>query len=396
MLSSSATSPLPDYDDSPGIWLELTLLLVGVFAFVQVYSVQSILPELQQGLNASVVAIGNAVGVTVLAVAFVSPVTGMISDAFGRRWLVVTSVFLLVIPTALMTQVHSIEALLVLRFLQGLAVPGVTVVTLAYIGEEFRGAAMVRVMTIYITGNVLGGFMGRFLMGYLTEFMSWRAAFGVMAVLNLLGAIAIWRVLPASRHFVAETRFRQEFRTLGQLLHNPALQASCALGFTVLFALVGVFTFVNLHLAAAPYRFNSAELANVFAVYLLGVVVTPMAGRIMPRWGPRRTLLFSVLVSMAGVLLTLATPAWGIIVALALASSGVFITQSATVSYIAQHVTSGRSLASGLYYTAYYTGGFAGAWVGGIAYSLGGWPGTVAVLAATQLAGWFVAWRFVR
>lgn len=396
MSPASATSPLPDYNDSPGIWLELTLLLVGAFAFVQVYSVQSILPELQRNLHASVVAIGNAVGVTVLAVAFVSPVTGMISDAFGRRWLVVTSVFLLVIPTALMTQVHSIEGLLVLRFLQGLAVPGVTVVTLAYIGEEFRGAAMIRVMTIYVTGNVLGGFLGRFLMGYLTEFMSWRAAFGVMAALNLLGAIAIWRVLPASRHFVAETRFRQEFRTLAQLLRNPALQASCALGFTVLFALVGVFTFVNLHLAAAPYRFNSAELANVFAVYLLGVVVTPMAGHIMPRLGPRRTLLFSVLVSMTGVLLTLVTPAWGIIVALALASSGVFITQSATVSYIAQHVTSGRSLASGLYYTAYYTGGFAGAWVGGIAYSLGGWPGTVGVLAATQLAGWFIAWRFVR
>lgn len=396
MSAASATSPLPGYDDRPGIALELTLLLVGAFAFVQVYSVQSILPALQHDLNASVVAIGNAVGVTVLAVAFVSPVTGMISDAFGRRWLVVTSVFLLVIPTALITQVQTIDGLLVLRFLQGLAVPGVTVVTLAYIGEEFRGAAMVRVMTIYITGNVLGGFLGRFLMGYLTEFMTWRAAFGVMAALNLLGAIAIWRVLPASRHFVAETRFRQEFRTLGQLLRNPALQAPCALGFTVLFALVGVFTFVNLHLAAPPYGFNSAELANVFAVYLLGVVITPLAGRVMPRLGPRRTLLFSVLVSVVGVLLTLVTPAWGIIVALALASSGVFITQSATVSYIAQHVTSGRSLASGLYYTAYYTGGFAGAWVGGIAYSMGGWPGTVAVLVATQLAGWFVAWRFVR
>ncbi|KWE54368.1 hypothetical protein WL76_12480 [Burkholderia ubonensis] len=41
-------------------------------------------------------------------------------------------------------------------------------------------------------------------------------------------------------------------------------------------------------------------------------------------------------------------------------SSGVFVTQSATISFIAQNVQSGRLLASGLYYMAYYGGGFLG------------------------------------
>jgi predicted MFS family arabinose efflux permease len=366
-----------------------------VFAFIQVYSVQSILPELQRDLHASVVEIGNAVGMTVLAVALISPFIGMLSDVVGRKWLIVVSVFFLAVPTALMTQVESVHGLLVLRFLQGLAVPGVSVVAIAYIGEEFRGAAMVRLITGYVTGSVLGGFLGRFLMGHLTEFVAWRTAFGAMTVINLIGAWLVWRGLPDSRHFVAKTGVADSLATLGRLLRNPALLVACSLGFTVLFALVGMFTFVNLHLAAAPYHFSSGDLANIFAVYLLGVVITPLAGQVIPRVGPRRTILSAVAISAMGVLISLESPVWCIVVALAVTACGVFVTQSATMSFIANRITSGRSLATGLYYGAYYCGGFAGAWGCGIAYTLGGWPGTVALLCSVQALGWLIAWRFM-
>ncbi|HEX7386750.1 MAG TPA: MFS transporter [Castellaniella sp.] len=397
ILPSPGTGPssLPDDYVRPSVLLALTVALVGVFAFIQVYSVQSILPELQLDLRASVVEIGNSVGMTILAVALISPFVGMLSDAVGRKWMVVGSAFALAIPTALLTQVQTVHGLLLLRFLQGLAVPGVSVVIIAYIGEEFRGGSMIRIMAIYVAGSVLGGFMGRFLMGHLTELMTWRHAFGVMAVLNVLGAAVVWRGLPASRHFVAKKSFGGSLRTLGQLVHNPSLQAACALGFTVLFALVGLFTFVNLHLAAAPYDFSSGALANIFVVYLLGVVITPMAGRVILWLGVRLTVLLAVGTSAFGVLLTLVHPAWGIVVALAIASSGVFITQSAIMSFIAYRITSGRSLASGLYYSAYYCGGFSGAWLGGVAYTYGGWAATVALLVASQALGWCVAWRFI-
>jgi predicted MFS family arabinose efflux permease len=372
-----------------------TIALVGLFAFAQVYSVPSILPQLQHDLKASVVQMGNSVGMTVLAVALMSPFVGLLSDELGRKWLVVASVFALAVPTALMSQVQTVHGLLVLRFLQGLAVPGVSVVAIAYVGEEFRGATMVRAMTVYVTGSVLGGFSGRFLLGHLTEYMPWRAAFGVMAVLNLIGAFVVWRGLPASRHFVPSVRFASSLKTLGQLLCNPSLQAACALGFTMLFALVGLFTFVNLHLAAAPYRFTSGQLANIFTVYLLGAVVTPMAGRVIPRIGARRTVLLAVALSAVGVSLTLLHPSWCIVAALAVAACGVFIAQSATMSFIAYRINSGRSQASGLYYAAYYCGGFVGAWVCGIAYTWGGWPATVAVLISTQVLGWLIAWRYM-
>lgn len=396
MPPATATSAAPtDYNDQPSPLLMLTVALVGVFAFIQVYSVQSILPQLQHDLHATVVEIGNAVGVTVLAVALISPFVGMLSDAFGRRWIIVASVFALAVPTALVSQVQTVHGLLLLRFLQGLAVPGVSVVLIAYVGEEFRGNTMVRVITVYVAGSVLGGFAGRFLLGHLAEFMPWRQSFDVMAALSLAGTAVVWRGLPASQHFVANKRLSSTLQTFGQLLRNPSLQTACALGFTVLFAQVGLFTFVNLHLAAAPYYFTSGDLANIFAVYLLGMVVTPLAGYVIPRIGIRQTVLMAVAMSAFGVVLTLVHPAWGIVAALAIAACGTFVTQSATMSFIAYRVTKGRSQASGLYYAAYYCGGFTGAWGCGVAYTFGGWAGTVATLIATQAIGWVIAWKLI-
>ena len=379
----------------PTLLLTLTAALIGIFAFLQVYSVQAILPLLLRDFHASAVQAGATVGATVLGVALMSPCMGVVSDAVGRKPLIVGSMAFMAVPTTLVFFASTLPVLTVLRFLQGVAVPGITVVTIAYIGEEFRGAATARMMSMYVAGTVLGGFLGRFVLGHLTEYMPWRHVYLLMGGLNLAGSVLVWAALPASRHFVANTRIAQSVQTLASHLHNRSLRAACALGFCVLFTLVGGFTYVNLHLAATPYHFSPAQLGNLFAVYLLGVVVTPLAGRALPTMGYQRSILLAMLMSLAGALLTLLPAAWMIVLALAVLSSGVFITQSATISFIATRVHTGRSLASGLYYMAYYSGGFVGAWLCGIAYSHGGWPATVAALVAAQLLGVWIVWAWL-
>ena len=386
-------TPLPAADTrQPTLLLTLTAALIGIFAFLQVYSVQAILPLLLRDLHASVVQVGATVGATVLGVALMSPCMGVMSDAVGRKPLIVGSVAFMGMPTALIYFANDIAMLTALRFLQGLAVPGITVVTIAYISEEFRGRGVTRMMSMYVAGTVLGGFLGRFVLGHLTEYMPWRHVYLLMGGVNLAGSVLVAAALPVSRHFVANTRIAHSVQTLASHLRNRSLLAACALGFCVLFTLVGGFTYVNLYLAAAPYHFSPAQLGNLFAVYLLGVVITPLAGRAIPALGYQRSILLAMLMSLTGVLLTLLPAAWMIIVALAVLSSGVFITQSATISFIATRVQTGRSLASGLYYMAYYSGGFVGAWLCGWAYTHGGWPATVAALVAAQLLGmWIVA-----
>lgn len=277
------------------------------------------------------------------------------------------------------------------RFLQGLAVPGITVVTIAYIGEEYIGKNVAKLTSFYVSGSVLGGFLGRFLIGHLHELLGWRQAFFWMGGLTLLSAGWVWFGLPKSKKFIANKNLKYSLHILAKHLQNRYVITACLLGTCVLFSLVGCFTYINLYLADEPYHLSSSALANIFAVYLIGVVVTPIASTLITRFGAARMVMVAVPMSMIGLLMTLLAPLMWIIVALAVMSTGVFITQSATITYISANVKEGRSLASGLYYMSYYIGGSMGAWVCGLAYACGGWHMTVGVLLGIQVLAMLMA-----
>ena len=375
----------------PSLLLKLTIGLIGVFAFLQVYSIQAILPVLMVEFLATEVQAGMIVGATILAIAIMSPFLGMLSDAVGRKSFVVGALLFLTVPTALIAQSPDIEWIGIWRFIQGLSVPGITVVIIAYIGEEFKGQSITELMSFYVSGAVLGGFMGRFLLGHLHEFFGWRNAYYVLAVLTFMSALWVAKTLPASSHFEANPNFRSAIIMLGAHLVNRYVVTACLLGACVLFSLVGCFTFINLYLAHSPYDLGTGALANIFAVYLVGVIITPLSTILLRRFGSARTIIGAVIISIMGVLLTLASPLWLIVIGLGIMSSGVFVTQSATISYIAVNVHQGRSLASGLYYLFYYAGGTLGAWLCGLAYAQGQWRLTVWLLLLVQVLALLIA-----
>ncbi len=393
-IPNPPTNHVPSSDMSTNqatLLVKLTIGVIGAFAFLQVYSIQAILPVLMQAFHANETQVGMTVGATVLSIAIMSPFMGMLSDAIGRKNLILASIVFMAIPTAMVGLSQSLTSVIGWRFLQGLAVPGITVVTLAYVGEEFAGKGMAKLMSFYVSGTVLGGFLGRFILGHLEAIIGWRQGFLVMGAMTFLGALWVWWQLPKSKHFVANPNFASALAMLRNHVTNRYVVTACLLGMCVLFSLVGCFTYINLHLADTPYSLSSAGLANIFAVYLLGVVVTPIASNLIAKYGAARIVRLAVVISMLGVILTNFTPLWMVIVGLAVMSTGVFITQSATITYIAVNVIEGRSLASGLYYMCYYIGGTIGAWLCGLAYSKGKWQATVLVLLTVQVLALSIA-----
>ena len=374
----------------PVVWV------IGFFAFLNVYSMQSVLPMVMHDFTATPVQAGMTVGATVLAIALVSPFMGMLSDAVGRRVIICSSMFAMTVPTALIPFADHLYGLIALRFLQGLAVPGIVVVLIAYLSEEFHGGGVAKMTTIYVGGTVMGGFFGRFMTGHAGHLLGWRGAYVSLAVLNLLGAILVFWLLPASQKFTSHRNMAKALQTLRQHLENRRLMAVCAMGFCVLFSLVGTFTYVNLYLTEAPFNLSASGLANIFSVYLLGVVVTPMAGRFIVRYGFLRSVLSALSLSAAGLLLTLLPSLVVVVFGLAVCSSGVFICQSATISHIAANVKEGRSLATGIYYFSYYAGGAAGSWVAGLAYEGWSWQGSVVSIILFQILAVTIALRHLQ
>jgi MFS family permease len=159
----------------------------------------------------------------------------------------------------------------------------------------------------------------------------------------------------------------------------------------VLFTNVAMFTYVTFHLAAPPYRLSTAALGWLFVVYVIGAIVTPYGGRWIDKYGHRVGLASAMGVGAVGALLTLVPSLMAIAAGLALTSTGVFVAQTTTSSYIGAVTTDDRALAVGLYSTFYYTGGSLGGAVPAIVWSVAGWPGCVALVVLVQSTGAIVA-----
>lgn len=359
-------------------------MIAGACTFLNVYCTQPLLPFFQQFFHTSEIAVAQTVGATTLAVALMAPFTGMIAETIGRKKVIVPALFAMAVPTLLAATSQSLHALILWRFAQGIFVPGVIAVMMAYINEEFSGRVGA-VMSAYVAGTVFGGFLGRFLTGVIATHWSWRAAFIVLGILDLLGAFAVRQWLPLAVNFVPA---KHVFKSLGDTwghLRNLRLLAVCGMGFAVLFSLVGVFTYVNFYLARPPFKLTPAALGGVFFVYLLGCVVTPLSGRFLDRHGFRRTSFLSFVMCLAGLLLTLIHSLPAVIAGLAIFSSGIFVAQSAATVLTGQVAGRARSAAAGLYVTFYYIGGSAGSALTAWFWLNGGWPACVGLFAVASM-----------
>jgi MFS family permease len=359
-------------------------MIAGACTFLNVYCTQPLLPFFQRLFHASEIEVSLTVGAVTLAVALMAPVTGLVAETIGRKKVIVPALFAMAVPTLLAATSQSLHALIFWRFAQGIFVPGVIAVMMAYINEEFAGRVGT-VMSAYVAGTVFGGFLGRFLTGIIAAHWNWRAAFVTLGILDLLGALAVRQWLPLAVNFVPAKHVFKSVRDTWGHLRNPRLLAICGLGFTVLFSLVGVFTYVNFYLAQPPFNLTPAELGSIFFVYLLGCVVTPLAGRFLDRHGFRRTTLLSLGMCLSGLLLTLAHSLPAVIAGLAIFSSGIFVSQSAATVLMGQVAGRARSAAAGLYVTFYYTGGSAGTVLTAWFWLKGGWPACVGLFATASL-----------
>jgi predicted MFS family arabinose efflux permease len=304
----------------------------------------------------------------------------------GRKRIIAAAMFAVVVPSVLVALAPDVPTLIVWRFVQGLLLPPIFAVTIAYLGDEFPPAEIASVAGIYTAGASLGGFCGRFIPGILADLAGWRAALFAVAAITLAGAVAIALLMPRERKFVRSEGLAASARQMLRHLRNPQLVATYAVGFGVLFNFIATFTYVSFHLAAPPYNFSSTMLGAVFVTYLVGSVTAPFAGRAIARFGRRSTMIAVIAAWIAGIALTLAPEVTLIIAGLALCAGCGLICQAVSTGYVAETAQEGRSSAVGLYVTVFYAGGGLGAVLPGLAYETAGWPACVALVALMLVA----------
>jgi MFS transporter, YNFM family, putative membrane transport protein len=357
------------------------IAVTGFCTFLNLYAPQALLPELSREFGVGPAEISTMITAGTLAIALTAPFTGAIADVLGRKRLITAAMFAAAVPTVMVALAADIHSIIVWRFIQGLMLPPIFTVALAYVGDEWPPAQVAGVAGVYVAGSSIGGFCGRLIPGVLSEVMGWREAFLVLAGISLIGAIVVTMTLPRERRFRRSEGFVASGRQMLRHLGNPQLIAIYAVGFGVLFNFIAVFTYVSFHLAAPPYNFTPAKLGLLFVTYLAGTCCAPMTGWAVTRFGRRGLILGVMVIWAAGLALLLAAPVPLIVLGLVLCAACGMICQATSTGYVTATAHEGRSSAVGLYVSSFYIGGSVGGFVPGLAWSYTGWAGVVALVA---------------
>ena len=363
----------------------LALFLCGCAAFLNLYATQSILQTFAAQFQISAKAAGWSITVTTLAVAITAPFVSRLTGRFEPRTVISVAALLLAVPTLMTAYADSFAEVLVWRFVEGMLIPVVFATSVAYIGDRWRGGTVTEVTSLYVAGTVLGGFAGRFVTGVVTQYVGWREAFEWLAVLSLMVGGFIQFLLPVGR-----ARTVQVAGSFSSVLRQPLL-AAYAVGFCVLFSQVAVFTYAGLYLGLPPFSLGPAALGTLYMVFLLALIVIPIAGRLSKHRPHAELLSVAALLGISGSALTLLPSLWSIMLGLALSSTGVFLAQAAANAFITANARDNKTSAVGVYLTCYYLGGSCGAIVPGLFWERWGWVGCVALIITFQLLTLLIA-----
>jgi MFS transporter, YNFM family, putative membrane transport protein len=360
-------------------------LVAAAAMFAVMYSTQAILPELGRAFGVSPSRAGLSVSVVIGALAVGAWFWGPLSDRIGRRASLVLASAAVVAPTLLIAFAPSFGALLALRALQGLCMPGLITVGVPYIAEAYAPQLGARAMGYYVAALVAGGLIGRVGVALLTAALSWRAALGLLALLPLTSALLMRRGLPPE----SPDALRTTALSLGdarRVLRSRALIAASITGSALFFAFLGAFSYIDYRLERPPFSLAPATAGLVFVVWLMGAA-GPLAGREADRRGWRPVALGALGLAAAGVALSLVDVLPLAVAGLALITLGNFTGVTAAQLGVVASTEHDRGLASALYFSAYYVAGALGAYLPGIAFERWEWPGVAACCLAAYALG---------
>ena len=377
----------------------LRAFTIGLTAFltvVDLFATQAILPSLTRAYGVTPAAMGFAVNASTMGMAAGGLLVALFGRSIDRRRGILLSLAVLSVPTLLLAAMPALPLFTVLRVAQGLCMSTAFALTLAYLGEHISAADTASAFAAYITGNVASNLFGRLLAAGVVDHLGLAANFYVFAALNLSGAVLVWFTVERTPP-MKQIDMSQRSSLTSWLAHfgNPALRAAFAIGFLILFAFIGTFTYVNFVLVGPPFGIGMMMLGAVYFVFLPSVITTPLAGKVVARFGTRPTLWASFAVAIAGLPLLLSPSFSAVLLGLALVAVGTFFAQAAATGFVGRAATTDRGSASGLYLASYFLGGLVGSAVLGQAFDRLGWTACVLGIGAALALGALLAARLI-
>lgn len=139
------------------------------------------LPNITAYFSTTIELTQMTVAINLAGIAIFALIHGPLSDAYGRKNVLLYSLFMYVVVTLICPFAGNIQEFMTLRFLQGCCGGASTVIGLAMVNDEFSGANNTQVLSRIMLASVGASVLAPIVGGHLTVSLGWKYVFFFMA-----------------------------------------------------------------------------------------------------------------------------------------------------------------------------------------------------------------------
>lgn len=352
----------------------LSLALGSFIVFCNLYLFQPMLPHMAEYFAVSETQINWLFAATTLALSISLVPWAVASEAVGRKRVMLAGLLAMPVIGIGMLLSSSLIGLIVLRATMGVAAAAFASVAVAYMVEELTPKAFGQAIGGYIAANSLGGIIGRIVGGTLTDALGWQEAVIAMAVVTLIGAIAVCALLPKQKYFTSQKgMLRYHNRALVKHLQNKTLWLAMLIGGVNFALFVNLYSVMGFRLVGAPHFLPIGLASLIFLCYLPGTLSSKLTSVWNRSHKPISGMVCGTVVSLLGMLVAYVDRIPFMVLGLALISFGAFFTHTLAYAWVSQKAISAKATATALYLVHYYVGGSLGGFFLIYCWQHGGW-----------------------
>lgn len=295
---------------------------------------------------------------------------GVLLERLSARLIVRTAILLLGLLELAFSLTNSYLLLLVIRGLQGMAIPAILTSLVSYISFTAPREDVQAAIARYIAATILGGFLGRFLSGLCTDLFGWRFFFFVLGVLLIWGFFLLGNLeKDANLEYT-----RPHMGEVVALVRQPQFFWLYLTIFSVFFVFAGLLNFLPFELKAINPAFRETGIGFMYFGYVMGILVSLNVRRMITLFGSETrvamTGLFLYIIGICGFMIK---DHRTMFFSMFIFCTGMFMAHSLLSGYINTLAKNKKGIANGVYISFYYLGGTIGSFAPGILYEHFGW-----------------------
>ncbi|WP_248924072.1 MFS transporter [Paenibacillus hamazuiensis] len=319
-------------------------------------------------------------------------VYGAVSDKYGRRKVIVIGLIALTFVSLLLGTADSFSSIIALRCLQGAAAATFSPVALAYAVEMYPPEKRVTAIGFISTGFLVAGIVGQVVSSLISELYGWNAVFYLLAAVYAATVMLVLRLLPKGEIQNASARISEPLAQIGKVFGQKQLVFCYIVALVLLMTFVSMYTVLGSYLTGPEFGLNSRQVLYIRSAGVLGMLVSPFAGRLARRFGVRTVLRGGLLVAAASLAAMGVTPDLSFLVCVSLVFvAGIALSVPSLIALVGQWGGKARGIAVSVYTFILFAGTSVGPVLSVRLMQMGSYSLTFALLALILGAGLLAA-----